>query len=200
MGLKITDQPSVTDVINYLDTKQDIPDLAQYGSVPAVMSLAIKHQCHNIVELHSPHSRLGCTLCKAFDDITVTSICNPHTPHDESMDNLNCVHDWSSNVVDDVDDHSVDLLFIHDHDSPHHELCETLCIWLKKVKPGGILCGTHFGLAADMSKQAGALYDFVEREHLVLEAYTPHLFVCYNTPQPEEPSVTPIRMMPLNDE
>ena len=207
MGLKITDYPTVLDsstavldAVEYLGTKTDTPDLAQDGSIQAVIRLIVQHQCHNIVELHSPHSRLGCTLCKAFDDITITSICNPHEPHDDHMDNLTCVQDWSSNTLETFDDESLDLVFIHDHDTPHHELSNTLHCWLRKIKPGGILCGTHFGLQCDMSEQAGALYDFVSKERLVLEAYTEHLFICYNKPQSPEPKEGPIRMMPLNDD
>ena len=199
MGLKITDQPSVTDVINYLDTRQDVPDLSQYGTVPALISLVVKHQCHNVVELHSPHSRAGYILCKAFDDINITSVCNPHSPHDH-LDNLNCVEDWSSNVLNSVDDHSLDLVFIHDHDTPHHELYETLCSWLCKIKPHGILCGAHFGLQGDLTQQGGALCEFAKKENLTLDAYTSDLFICYNEPIPEPAGKAPIRMMPLNDD
>ena len=194
MGLKITDQPSVSDVIRHLGTNKDNPDLAQYGTVPALMAIIITNQFHNMVELHSPHSRLGYTLCNAFDDINVTSICNPHTPCNE-IDNLTNIQDWSSNAIDTIDDESLDIVFIHDHDNPHYELCETLCNWLRKVKPGGILCGTHFGLQADMSEQAGALYEFVNKERLTLEAYSPHLFVCFNDPLPPEKKEGPIRMI-----
>ena len=74
MGLKITDQPTVLDVVRYLGTKTDTPDLAQYGSIQSIIRLIVRNECHNVVELHSPHSRLGCTLCKAFDDLSLIHI------------------------------------------------------------------------------------------------------------------------------
>ena len=198
MGLKIASDPSIADVIRHLGTNKDVPDLAQYGPVQALLKLAIDHQCHNIVELHAPHSRAGYVLCKAFDDVNVTSVCNPHVPHNH-LDNLNCIEDWSSNTIKTFDNHTLDLVFIHDHDTPEHELFDTLSNWLLKVKPGGVICGSHFGLQGDMTRQGGALYEFAERERLTLSSYTPHLFVCYNDPEDKEPSEGPIRMVPLND-
>lgn len=201
MGLWLQHFETVDEVIAHLNTATDVPDISNYGAFPVICKLAIDHQCHNIVELHSPHSRLGCALACAFDDVTVTSICKEHV-HTLDHDNLICIQDWSSNWVDTFADASLDLVFIHDHDLPEDELYGTLRDWLKKIKPGGILAGPHFGLECDhMSKRSYCLYEFARTENLVIDSGGPHAsaFVCINTPSEPETALRPIRMLPLND-
>lgn len=197
MGLKITDRPSVSDILLELDDYDEV-QYNQYGCCVDLFKLVVEHECHNIVELHSPHSRVGCTLCKAFEDITVKSVCNPHEPHNHA-DNLTCIEDWSDNVVDTIPDESLDMVFIHDHDIPYDDLSSTLSAWLRKLKPGGVMCGRHFGLMTDMSTQARALYDFIDRESLVLDSQSAHMFVVLNEVVIEPQNKSPIRMEDLNE-
>ncbi len=199
MALRVDDYPTLNEVIVCLDTKCNSPDLAQAGCFHAVANLVIGYQCKNIVELHSEHKMLSCALCCAFDDVDITTICKSHTT-DHEHDNLTCIQDWSSNILDNFEDGSLDLVYIHDHDLPSEDLYDTLRSWLKKIKSGGILCGVHFGAECEhMSSHAYSLYEFARRENLCIDVEGTSTFVCINTPMPEEKSLAPIRLEELND-
>jgi hypothetical protein len=197
--LRIEDNPTLNDVIEFLDTGQDDPDLSQYGCFHSVVRLIMRYQCTDIVELHSPHKRISTALCSAFEDVNVTTICKEHEPL-HNHDNLNCIQDWSSNALDEVEDESLDLVFIHDHDHPDDEIYDTLRNWLRKIKPGGIMCGHHWGLESDsMSSRAYSLYEFARKENLVIDSEGTNTFVCINTPMDAEVQLLPIRLEELND-
>ena len=177
-----------------------IPNLHGYGCLNSVLKLVNDNNCIDIVELHSPHGRIGYNLCSEFDEINVTSICKNWDHDPATIGNLTCVHDWSSNIVSNFEDGELDLVFIHDHDAPQDDLYSTLREWLKKIKPGGVMCGRHFGMeTSHMSARAYALYEFARTESLVIDCVGGDTFVCYNTPLKETSGKAPIRMLPLND-
>ena len=199
MALRVDEYPTLNEIIVCLDTKHNTPDLAQAGCFHDVANLIVRNQCTNIVELHSPHKMLSCALCCAFDDVNITTICKEHTT-DHVHDNLTCVQDWSSNMLDNFEDGSLDLIYFHDHDQPSEELYDTLTNWLKKIKPGGILCGTHWGAECKhMSSRGYALYEFARTENLCIQSEGTNTFVCINDPMPAEKALAPIRLEELND-
>jgi len=197
MALKTVDNITLLDVaehINHLNV--DGHQLIQCGNIPAVVELILQHNCEKILELHSPRGYLADVLCEAFDNVSVTSICNPHT-HTRSYANLNCIQDWSCNRVDMFEDGELDLVFVHDHDSPDHELQQTLNQWLPKVKSGGIICGNHFALGTSyrVSKKGMALDLFMVENNLALNSHKGNTFYCINSPV-KQAKMRPVIVMP----